>query len=162
MHHEWERKKKKKKQWQAGVAERYCKFVKNKVCCGSGSLLNKGNLHMNIPAQLCCHLLGPTVAISTLGYLPQREGGGHSDAFSVFSSVSPQLDCELLRLNLNFTNIPLLEQWGQPQSSKQRPSWLSSLPRWYLQLSAVFSGVIFQHTEGREGAREGGETPVVY
>ncbi len=38
-------------------------FVKNKVCFASSSLLYKGNLHMNMPAQLCCHLLGKNPSV---------------------------------------------------------------------------------------------------
>lgn len=67
QYREWERYKERQAWWRD----------KNKVCFAR-SVLNNGNLHMNMPAQLCCHLSGPTVPVSKPGFVPEREKDGHS------------------------------------------------------------------------------------
>lgn len=46
----------------------------------SGSLFYKGNLHMNIFAQLCCHLLDKSPSVQSLVWALQGKNG-HSDGF---------------------------------------------------------------------------------
>lgn len=72
------------RQRQVGMAEGQWEFVKKQGVFFARSMLNKGNLHMNMPAQLCCHLLRQR-SKCTMGIVGPEEGeDGHSLMASSF------------------------------------------------------------------------------
>lgn len=141
------------------------------MCLVNERVLNKVNLHLNMPAQLCSHLLGPTLPIVHLDFCLRDRRTATVEAFfrfCGFAFVPPYPSVQefnpkrtttvewivWIGSDLYLTNIspPIFSmkplQRGQAGSAwnSDPPNWaLVSLPQWYPQLSVVFSGVIFQY-----------------